>query len=170
LSQDSTIAGKKLNGRIIIDELIRNTELGQFELTYTVLLPCVFSVYLNPEDHAHLSGVFHLVANDARRALRAHVARLNGKPAKSLFSTKPAAREFRIASQDWTLEFLPDSEVPPGDVEIHSELTENAEPGYRGVKTTLTGRDPSVTSRRAAIQAAPAADGPRPLFQRRRFP
>jgi hypothetical protein len=152
---DKKLGGeKKFSGRIIIDELIRNTELGQFELTYTVLLPCVFSVYLNPEDHARLSGVFHLIAEDARRALRAHVARLNGKSGKLRWGAKPNVREYKIASHDWTVEFLPDSEVPAGDVEIHSELTETVQPGYRGVKTTLTGRDPSVTSRRSAIEPA----------------
>jgi hypothetical protein len=27
--------------------------------------------------------------------------------------------------------------VPPGDVEIHSELNDVPQPGYRGIKTTL---------------------------------
>jgi pSer/pThr/pTyr-binding forkhead associated (FHA) protein len=40
--------------------------------------------------------------------------------------------------------------VPPGDVEIHSELAEVARPGYRGTKTTLLAREPSVTSARVA--------------------
>jgi hypothetical protein len=40
----------RLSGRTIISELLRNMELGQFELTYSVLLPCIFSVYLSPDD------------------------------------------------------------------------------------------------------------------------
>jgi hypothetical protein len=40
--------------------------------------------------------------------------------------------------------------VPPGDVEIHSELNDVAQPGYRGTKTTLIERQPSVTSARVA--------------------
>jgi pSer/pThr/pTyr-binding forkhead associated (FHA) protein len=40
--------------------------------------------------------------------------------------------------------------VPPGDVEIHSELNDAPQPGYRGVKTTLIDREPSVTATRVA--------------------
>jgi hypothetical protein len=137
----------KLSGQTIIGELIRNMELGAFELTYTVLLPCVFSVYLNPEDQARLSGIFEHIEDDARRALRARVTQLNGKPA-ALGRWRPGkpAKEYKIACRDWMIEFLADSEVPPGDIEIHSELNETAQPGYRGMKTTLIGREPSVTA------------------------
>lgn len=137
------------NGRTIVGELIRNMELGQFEMAYTVLLPCVFSVYLNPQDHARLNGVFDLIADDARRALRQRVADLNQKPA-SITRWRPAkpAREYRIAARDWIVEFFADDEVPEGDVEIHSQLNETEQPGFRGVKTTLTDREPSVTAQR----------------------
>jgi hypothetical protein len=133
------------SGHTIVGELIRNMELGQFELAYTVLLPCVFSIYLHPQDHAHLSGVFPLIADDARRALRQRVADLNRQPALRWRSAK---REFRIAARDWIIEFFPDEEVPAGDVEIHSQLNETVQPDFRGVKTTLTGREPSVTAPR----------------------
>jgi len=36
-------------------------ELGQFELAYTVLLPCVFRAYLNPQDYARLANVLNFV-------------------------------------------------------------------------------------------------------------
>jgi hypothetical protein len=140
---------KRLSGRIIIDELIRNMDLGRFELAYTVLLPCVFTIYLNPEDYTRLSGVFDLIVEDANRVLRNRVAELNTKP--SVFGrwrSAKRAKEFKIACRDWVIEFLPDGEVPLGDIEIHSELNEAAQPGYRGVKTTLTDREPSVTSDR----------------------
>ena len=141
----------RLSGRTIIGELIRNMELGQFELTYSVLLPCIFSVYLNPEDHARLAGIFSHIEEDARRALRERVAQRNAKP-KSLAGWRPPkpTKEHKIAARDWMIEFLPDSEVPEGDVEIHSELNETAQPGYRGVKTTLMDREPTVTPDRAA--------------------
>jgi pSer/pThr/pTyr-binding forkhead associated (FHA) protein len=44
--------------------------------------------------------------------------------------------------------------VPAGDVEIHSELNDTAQPGYRGVKTTLIEREPSVTAARVAQDRA----------------
>lgn len=137
----------EFSGQTIVGELIRNMELGQFEMAYTILLPCVFSVYLNPQDHARLAGVFHLISDDARRALRHRVSELNRKPS-TLARWRSAAREHRIAARDWIIEFFPDDEVPAGDVEIHSQLNETAAPDFRGTKTTLTGREPSATSQR----------------------
>ena len=138
----------RLSGQTIIEQLIRNMELGRFEMAYSVLLPCLFDVYLHPEDHARLSGVFDLIAEDAKRALAARVSRLNTTP--SLLGIKrgnKTAKEHKIAARDWIIEFFPDTEnsVPLGDVEIHSELNETAQPGYRGTKTTLLDREPSVT-------------------------
>lgn len=137
----------RLSGEVIIGELIRNMELGRFEMAYTALMPCVFTVYLHPEDHAMLNGVFDLVIEDARRALRARVTELNAQPSRfGLRNRNKQRKEHKIACRDWTIEFLPDAEVPSGDVEIHSELNETAQPGFRGTKTTLTNREPSVTA------------------------
>ena len=60
--------------------------------------------------------------------------------------------EYRIAQSDWWIELFSDGEnaVPPGDVEIHSELNDVPQPGYRGAKTTLIEREPSVTAARVA--------------------
>jgi len=142
-----TLGEPKLSGNVIVGELIRNMELGQFEMAYTVLLPCVFTVYLNPADYQTLSGVLDLVAEDAKKALRARAAELNGTPPAGLGLRKRATRpkEHRIACREWEVEFLPEDEVPPGDVEIHSELNEAPPPGYRGTRTTLIGREPSAT-------------------------
>lgn len=139
----------RLSGEVIIGELIRNMELGRFEMAYTALMPCVFTVYLHPEDHAMLRGVFDLVIDDARRALRARVTELNTQPSRFGLRTRNKRRkEHKIACRDWMIEFLPDAEVPLGDVEIHSELNETAQPGFRGTKTTLTNREPAVEPHR----------------------
>ncbi len=155
----------KLNGNIVIGEILRNMELGRFEMAYTVLLPCVFTVYLNPADHAVLSGVFQFVVEDARKALRARVAELNSGPAVfGLARRAKGAKEHKIACRDWDIEFLPDSEVAPGDVEIHSELNEVAQPGYRGTKTTLMGREPSVTAQRSTSERVEPPRAPDPVY------
>lgn len=120
-------------------------EIGRFEMAYSVLLPCVFTVYLNPEDHAALSGVFDLVMEDARKALRARVAEWNGALLGPSRRKRGASREFKIACRDWVLDFLPEPDVPSGDVEIHSQLNENVPAGFRGTRTTLLGREPAVT-------------------------
>jgi hypothetical protein len=145
-----SLADTRLNGYTIVEQLIRNMEIGRFEMAYSVLLPCTFDVYLNSEDYARLAAVLELIAEDAKRALRARVAKLNSRPA--LLSVKrlgKPAKDYKIAGRDWIIEFFPDSAgtVPLGDVEIHSELNETAEPGFRGTKTTLIDREPSVTTR-----------------------
>ncbi len=142
-----------LSGQTISSELMRNMEQGRFELAYTVLLPCTFSIYLNPEDYARLSGVFDLIAEDARRALRARVAQLNTPP-KVLGLRVPGktSKEYKIATRDWIVEFLADAEVPPGDVEIHSELNEVVQPGYCGTKTTLMNRQPTANGQKTTSQ------------------
>ena len=158
--QDVRLTDSKLSGQAIINELIRNMELGQFEMGYSVLLPCVFSLYLHADDYTRLEGVLDLIAEDAKRALRARVAQLNSKPSLWSLKRRGQPKEFKIASRDWTMEFLPDTEgtVPLGDVEIHSELNETAQPGFRGTKTTLLDREPSVTSQRAAAVTRRTSD------------
>jgi hypothetical protein len=135
----------RLNGNVVIGELLRNMEFGRFEMNYTVLFPCVFTVYLNPADHATLHGIFDFISEDAKRALRERVMELNN--GSGLFGGKRASKEskeHKIACRDWNVEFLPHPEVPQGDVEIHSELNEVPEPAFRGIKTTLLAREPSV--------------------------
>jgi FHA domain len=137
----------KISGQIIIEQLIRNMELGQFEMGYSILVPCIFSLYLHPDDYARLTGVFDLIREDAKKALGARLAQLNAKPL-GLAALRGAKdrKLYKIACKDWAFEFFPDSEgaVPLGDVEIHSELNEAPQPGYHGTKTTLLDREPSV--------------------------
>jgi len=144
-------AEQGLNGPVIIEELVRNMEVGQFEMNYSVLLPCIFSLYLHPDDYARLSGVFDLIIDDAKRALRARVVQLNTKPTIwSLSRRRRPSKEYKIALRDWVIEFFPDTEgsVPLGQVEVHSDLNEVSKPGFRGAKTILMDRDSSVTSER----------------------
>jgi hypothetical protein len=125
-------------------------ELGRLELGYSILVPCVFSVYLHPDDFARVTTVQDILKEDARRALSARLAEWNAKP--SLFRRATPRKTYRIAQTDWWIELFADAEsaVPPGDVEIHSELAEVVQPGYRGTKTTLIAREPSVTSARVS--------------------
>jgi hypothetical protein len=138
----------RVSGQTIIDELIRNMELGRLEMGYSILLPCLFSVYLHPDDYQRLISVQDLIKEDARRALHDRMAEWNKKG--GIFRRGAPRKEYRIAQSDWWIELFSDGEnaVPPGDVEIHSELNDVQQPGYRGAKTTLIERQPSVTSAR----------------------
>jgi len=132
-------------------------ELARFEMAYSILLPRVFTIYLHSEDHARLKGVFDHIAQDAQRALCAHVTQLNSKPKFLGFKrNKQNCKEYKIAGEDWVIQFLPDPQgtVPPGDVEIHSELNDAAHPGFQGARTTLIGRD-------SRVDVPAAVDAPR---------
>jgi hypothetical protein len=154
----------RINGQMIIDQLVRNMELGQFEMGYSVLVPCIFSIYLHPSDYTRLAGIQDLIREDARRALSAQLTQWNRKA--SLFRRGKARKLFRIARTDWWIEFFADSEnvVPPGDVEIHSELNDVPQPGYRGVKTTLIDRETSITSARVALDRTMSRRGVDKVF------
>ena len=149
-----------ISGQTIVNELIRNMETGRLEMGYSILLPCIFSVYLHPDDYRRLAGVQHLIREDARRALTAQMAEWNKKG--SVFRRGAPPKVCKIAQNDWWIEFFSDGEnaIPLGDVEIHSELNDVEQPGYRGVKTTLVDREPSVTSLRAARDRASSRTRP----------
>jgi hypothetical protein len=150
LTQTPTPVGKTiaLGGKTIIDQVLRNADAGQFELGYTVLVPCLFNLYLHPDDYARLSGIFPHIRDDARRALQARISQLNNPSSRALVfrSRKSESKEYKIAGSEFVFEFFSDDDgsVPVGDVEIHSELAETPRPGFHGVRTTLIGREPSV--------------------------
>jgi hypothetical protein len=137
-------ASAGISGQTILEQLIRNAEMGYFEMGYSILLPCIFNIYLHPSDYARLRSVQDLIKDDARRALTAKLAALNGRP--GLLGKRKGRKEYKIACRDWCFEFYADTEgaVPQGDVEIHSELNEAPQPGFRGTKTTLLDREPAV--------------------------
>src|SRR5271166_3529565 len=157
----------RINGQIIIDQLVRNMELGQFEMGYSVLVPCIFSLYLHPEDYARLTGVFDLIREDARRALASRLEQWNAKPlGLGVIRGGKQRKPYKIACKDWAFEFFPDSEgaVPLGDVEIHSDLNETPQPGYHGTKTTLLEREPTVgviTGRAGGVRSETRQTGER---------
>lgn len=159
----------RISGQIIIDQLIRNMELGRLELGYSILVPCIFSVYLHPDDYARVTSVQDLIEEDAKRALTARLAEWNAKA--GLLRRNAQCKTYRTAKKGWWIGLFADSEstVPPGDVEIHSELNDIAQPGYRGTKTTLIDREPSVTSARVARDREPTRLRSGPVFAEIRY-
>src|SRR3979411_2539560 len=103
---DTRLKDEKVSGQTIINELIRNMELGQFEMNYSVLLPCVFSLYLHPEDYTRLAGVLDLIVDDAERTLLARVAQLNAKPTLLGLRRGGPPKDYKIAGRDWIIEFF----------------------------------------------------------------
>ena len=95
-----------ISGQIIINELIRNMELGRLELGYSILVPCIFSVYLHPDDYTRLISVQDIIKEDAKRALNARMAEWNGKggllrePYRPLDEKLKAEYQAQIAALD----------------------------------------------------------------------
>src|SRR5947199_4334098 len=96
----------RINGQIIINELIRNMELGRLELGYSILVPCVFSVYLHPDDYARVSTVQDIIQEDAKRALTARLAEWNTKG--GLLRRNAMRKVYRIASSTWWIGLFAD--------------------------------------------------------------
>src|SRR5262245_14654888 len=105
----------RISGQVIINELLRNMEMGRLELGYSVLVPCIFSVYLHPDDHARLMSVQEIIVEDAKRSLNAAIAGWNG--GRHLLRRGGKPKSYRIAQKDWSIELFADMEsaVPPGD-------------------------------------------------------
>lgn len=169
MTQSGAKLQTRISGQIIINELIRNMELGRLELGYSILLPCIFSVYLHPDDYGRVVGVDEIIRDDARRSLNARMTEWNAKG--GLLRRNAKLKTYRIAQNDFCIEFFADTEsaVPPGDVEIHSELNALTQPGYRGAKTTLISRAPSVTSARVARDRESTRRQPDKVFAEIRY-
>jgi hypothetical protein len=119
----------QITGDDIISELIRNADAGWFKVRYTVLVPCIFNVYLHPNDYGLIQPVADLIRDEAVRALKEHLSDLNkprtprrfGKRAGSATEPRP---EYKILEQQWTIQFHSDQEerLRAGEIEIYSEL------------------------------------------------
>src|SRR5438309_10047745 len=89
----------RISGQTIINELVRNMELGRLELGYSILVPCLFSVYLHPDDFARVSSVQDILYEDAKRALTARLTEWKSKASGGgLLRRNATAKTYRIAA------------------------------------------------------------------------
>ena len=62
-------AANQITGDDVISELIRNADAGWFKVRYTILVPCIFNVYLHPRDYELIQPIAELIREEAVRAL-----------------------------------------------------------------------------------------------------
>lgn len=169
MSQASS--ARPITGDEIISELIRNVESGAFKVRYTTLVPCVFNVYLHPEDYDQIRPIADFVRNEAKQALAEYLESLNKGSAlpsitRWLGIGSDRQLQFKILENDWQIEFHRDEEerLRRGDIEIYSELSsgERTELGA-GAKTTF------ITRRPAEAQPDPATAPPTQRTDRQVF-
>jgi FHA domain/Protein of unknown function (DUF3662) len=167
----------QITGDDIISELIRNADAGAFKVRYTVLVPCIFNVYLHPRDHELIQPIAELIQEEAVRALKEHLSDLNKpRPArpfgKRLGSAGEPRPEYKILEKQWMIQFHGDQEerLRPGEIEIYSELG-SARPKDFGAGAMTT----FITRHHAgdAVTAAGSSDGAqapaRPVLARLRY-
>ncbi len=142
------VAGQ-ITGDDIISEMIRNADAGCFKVRYTVLVPCIFNVYLHPRDHELIQPIVDLIREEAVRALQEHLSRLN-KPgaafplAKRFGLTGERRPEYKILENQWSIQFHADQEerLRPAEIEIYSELGSTRPKDFgAGAMTTLITRN-----------------------------
>jgi hypothetical protein len=122
-------AANQITGDDIISELIRNADAGRFKVRYTILMPCIFNVYLHPRDYELIQPIADLIREEAVRALKEHLSGLNkprtARPFGKRFGSAGEPRpEYKILEKQWVVQFHGDQEerLRPGEIEIYSEL------------------------------------------------
>ena len=145
----------QITGDDIISELIRNADAGWFKVRYTVLVPCIFNVYLHPRDYGLIQPVVDLIREEAVRALQEHLSRPEQTPYR--MSVRQARRPQR-ANPGLNTKFLRSngrsssmrtrrSGYGLAEIEIYSELG-SARPkdfGAGAMTTLITRHNPGAS-------------------------
>jgi len=160
-----TVANQ-ITGDDIISELIRNADAGWFKVRYTVLVPCIFNVYLHPRDYELIQPIAELLREEAVRALKEHLSDLNkprtARPFGKRFGSAGEPRpEYKILEKQWVIQFHGDQEerLRPGEIEIYSELGSARPKDFgAGAMTTFITRHPAGGS--AAVNSEGADQVP----------
>jgi hypothetical protein len=146
-------------GRDIILEVVRAMRGNVEPLLFSTVAPTRFCVYLHPSDFERLEGIFPLIAEQARRALDAEVAKWNSASRPSrlprLLGGELPPPPIDQPAEAWEIRFEADAddEMAPGDIAVSSDLTLPARPEMEGSRTrrVTTLRHGSETSRREQL-------------------
>lgn len=125
------VAGR-LQGDDLVAEVLRNMEDGLFRIRKKTVVPAIYRIYLNPDDHKQFRDVEGFVRDEIRSALDERLAQWNGSKlrlARVLLEKIGAGESVETAeyvrvADDWTVEIYPDvdGKLAGGEIEIHSEL------------------------------------------------
>ncbi len=141
----------QITGDDIISELIRNADAGWFKVRHTVLVPCIFNVYLHPRDFELIQPIVALLQQEAVAALEEYLSKLNKAGASLPFAKRLGLAgdprpEYKILEKPWNLQFHADQDerLRPGEIEIYSELGSARPKEFgAGAMTTLITRHPA---------------------------
>jgi pSer/pThr/pTyr-binding forkhead associated (FHA) protein len=154
-------------GRAVILEIVRAMRENLEPLVFSTIAPARFYVYLHPNDHKRLEGIFPLVVEQAKRALDEEVKRANEKSAadklRNWLSKDTPAPPIEPPREGWDIRFEPDldGEMQPGDIAVASELFLPAPAEFAGSRTrrVTTMQSGGKTSRREQVVDMPVGAG-----------
>ncbi len=164
----ATRAGR-LQGDDLVAEVLRNMEDGLFRIRKKTVVPAIYRIYLNPEDHGQFRDVEGFVCTEIRGALDERLAQWNGSKLRlarvllEKFGAGDGAEvgEYVRVADDWTVEIYPDvdGKLAAGEIEIHSELgaPQKTELGGGSMTRRIIPQKAEVTIAAAAVAVAPSA-------------
>jgi hypothetical protein len=143
-----------LQGTDIVEEILFNSEQGQFEFPERVIVPAVYHIYLHPEDIDRLKPVDAVIREECKNGLNKRLRHLNRKR----FGRKSV--QYGIQAQDWEIKMLADyhDDAATGSVKVVSSLAPAEESELVGTVTVRVKRSPTVKS--PTCPAAPVAATP----------
>lgn len=166
----ATRAGR-LQGDDLVAEVLRNMEEGLFRIRKKTVVPAIYRIYLNPEDHGQFRDVEGFVCAEIRGALDERLAQWNGSKLRlarvllEKFGAGDGAEvgEYVRVADDWTVEIYPDvdGKLAAGEIEIHSELgaPQKTELGGGSMTRRIIPQKAEVTIAAAAVAPSAVADG-----------
>ena len=135
-----------LQGRDIVEEILYNSQQGQFEFSERVIVPAVYHIYLHPEDLDRLKPVERVIREECKSGLNKRLRQLNRKR----FGRTPV--QYGIQAQDWEIQVLADyhDDAATGSVKVVSSLAPAEESEFVGtvtvrVKGSAAARTPSAS-------------------------
>lgn len=158
-----------MQGDDLVAEVLRNMEEGLFRIRKKTVVPAIYRIYLNPEDHGQFRDVEGFVCTEIRGALDERLAQWNGSKLRlarvllEKFGAGDGAEvgEYVRVADDWTVEIYPDvdGKLAAGEIEIHSELGAPQKPELGGGSMTrrIIPQKAEVTIAAAAVAVAPSA-------------
>lgn len=145
---------ESLQGTDIVEEILHNSEQGQFEFPERVIVPAVYHIYLHPEDIDRLKPVDAVIREECKNGLNKRLRHLNRKR----FGRKSV--QYGIQAQDWEIKILADyhDDAAAGSVKVVSSLAPAEESELVGTVTVRVKRSPPVktpTSPATTVGARP---------------
>jgi hypothetical protein len=163
--------------RDIIEAVVDNMRKNLEPLKYSTLAPSRYAVYLHPDEHARLEGIFPILREQTVRALTDELQALNSRTPVRRWVERWRGPDPEVlnAAPEWQVEFFadPDGDMKDGDLLIDSELVLPASvelgAGERTRRITTHHSGQGTTTREEQSVRGTTAVSPAPVFARIRY-